>query len=310
MSFTQPDHTTILVSGATGFIGRALLPRLLRDGHRVVALTRHPDNARLPPEVVTVDAANTRALVDAMARAGVVVNLAGESVASGRWSERRKRELRGSRIDMTKRLLDAARESRAPLRAFVSASAVGYYGDRGDRELDETAAPADDFLARLCVDWENEARGAGELGARVAVMRLAIVLGHGGGALHKIVQLFRAGIGGKLGDGKQWFPWVHLQDAVEALARAAVDDRYRGPFNVVSPGTVTNATFATTLGHVLHRPSVVSTPRLALKLALGEAASSVLASQRVRPARLTELGFAFAFPDLEAALRQATHAHA
>lgn len=308
MSFTQSEHTTILVSGATGFIGRALLARLLRDGHRVVAAVRDATSARLPPEVMVVDATSPRALADAMAPVGAVINLAGESVASGRWSERRKRELRGSRIEMTRKLIAAARESRAPLRAFVSASAVGYYGDRGDCELDETAAPADDFLARLCVDWENEARRAGETGARVALMRLAIVLGEGGGALRKVVQLFRAGIGGRLGDGTQWFPWVHLQDATHALARAAVDERYRGPFNVVSPGAVTNATFATTLGHVLHRPSIVSTPKLALKLALGEAAASVLASQRVLPERLAELGFTFEFPELEAALRQATHA--
>ena len=254
-----------------------------------------------------VDVGDEHAVGAAMADADAVVNLSGESVAH-RWTAKRKAELRSSRIDTTRRLIESAAKAGAKLRAFVSASAIGIYGDTDDDAVDESAAPADDFLAVLCRDWEAEASGAEKLGARVVMMRFGVVLGDGGGALATLLPLFRSGVGGKLGDGQQWFSWVHLQDACEAIAQALVDNRYSGPVNVTAPNPVTNAEFTRTLGEILGRPTVITTPKFAVKLALGEAATAVLSSQRVIPARLTQLGFTFAYPELDGALREVTHA--
>ncbi len=299
----------VVISGATGFLGRALVLRLLRDGHELVALARTPASAgsRLGGDVRVVDVTDAAAVEGAMADAEAVVNLAGESVAQ-RWTTKRKAQLRASRIDTTRKLIESAAHAGAKLRAFVSASAIGIYGDTADAAVDESAAPANDFLATLCRDWEAEARGAEKLGARVAIMRFGVVLGDGGGALATLLPMFRSGVGGKLGDGRQWFSWVHLQDACEAIAQALVDDRYHGPINVTAPNPVTNAEFTRALGTVLGRPTVITTPKLAVKLALGEAATAVLSSQRIIPARLLQLGFTFTYPELDGALREATHA--
>ncbi|HSI03942.1 MAG: TIGR01777 family oxidoreductase [Myxococcota bacterium] len=299
----------VVISGATGFLGRALVLRLLRDGHQLTALARSPQAAasRLGGDVRVVDVGNASAVQAAMADAEAVVNLAGESVAH-RWTAKRKAALRASRIDTTKNLIDSAERAGSSLRVFVSASAIGIYGDTGDDTVDETAAPADDFLAALCGEWEAAARDAEKLSARVAIMRFGVVLGEGGGALATLLPMFRSGVGGKLGDGRQWFSWVHLLDACEAIAQALTDDRYHGAMNVTAPTPVTNAEFTRTLGEILSRPTMLTTPKIAVKLALGEAASAVLSSQRVVPARLTQLGFTFAYPELDGALREITHA--
>ncbi len=299
----------VVISGATGFVGRALVLRLLRDGHKLTALARSPAAAisRLGADLRVVDLADDAAVQEAMREAEAIINLAGESVAQ-RWTAKRKRELRTSRVDSTRRLVDAAQKAGARPRVFVCASAIGIYGDTGDRTVDETSAPAHDFLAELCRDWEAEARSAENLGARVALVRFGVVLGDGGGALATLLPMFKSGVGGKLGDGRQWFSWVHLQDACEVVAQALVDDRYRGPINATSPNPVTNAEFTRTLGRVLGRPTVITTPKFAIRLALGEAATAVLSSQRVLPSRLAELGFTFAYPELDGALRDLTHA--
>ncbi|MBC7795194.1 MAG: TIGR01777 family protein [Clostridia bacterium] len=300
----------IVLTGATGFVGRALVLRLARDGHKLFALTRSTKSAasKVGADVTLVAIGNTDALDEIIRDADAIVNLAGESVAEGRWTEKRKHELTTSRIDTTRLLVDSIRRTSAKVQAFVSTSASGYYGDTGDREVDESAPPGDDFLAKLCVAWEAEAAKAEELGARVALMRLGVVLGDGGGALAKLIPLFKTGLGGKLGNGKQWVPWVHLHDVVEAFALALTDDRYRGPVNVVGPAAVTNAVLTGAIGDALDRPTVFTAPKFALKLALGGPASAVLASQRVVPAKLAALNFSYQFPTVESALAYATYA--
>lgn len=300
----------IVLTGATGFVGRALVLRLARDGHKLLALTRSPKSApsKLGADVEVVDMNDPAAVDAAMRDAEAVVNLAGENVAEGRWTEKRKRELRASRIDTTRTLVDAMRRTQSKVRVLLSTSAVGYYGDTGDREVDETTPAANDFLAQLCVEWEAEAAKAEELGARVAFMRLGVVLGDGGGALAKLLPLFRAGLGGKLGDGSQWVPWVDLHDVVEVFATALTDERYSGAVNVVGPQSVTNAEMTKTIGDALDRPTIFTAPRFAIKAALGGPASAVLASQRVVPAALRSFGYRHLYPTLTSAIAHATYA--
>lgn len=300
----------IVLTGATGFVGRALVLRLARDGHKLFALTRSPRGARskLGADVTVVDMGDSAAVDAAFEGAEGVINLAGESVAEGRWTEKRKAQLWSSRIDTTRMLIEAARRTRAPLRAFLSTSASGFYGDTGEREVDESTPPGNDFLANLCVAWESEANKAEELGARVALLRLGVVLGDGGGALGKLIPLFKAGLGGKLGDGRQWVPWVHLHDVVEVFAKALTDERYSGPINVVGPAPITNAELTASLGNALDRPTFFTAPRFALKAALGGASTAILASQRVVPTRLLELGYQHLFPTIDSAIAYATYA--
>jgi hypothetical protein len=295
----------VLVTGATGFIGRSLVLRLAGAGHRVTALARSPERARqlLGPEVA-VAGTDDASLREAVREADAIINLAGESIAGGRWTRARRAALRASRIELTGRLVAALAGRRRLLSALVSASAVGYYGDRGEAELDEHALPGDGFAAELCRDWEAAALAAAphvEPG-RVVRARLGVVLGPEGGALAQLARLFRLGLGGPLGDGRQWLPWIHLDDVIEVLARAAADPRYRGALNLVAPEAVRQRDFARTLAGVLHRPAVLRAPRTALRLARGEAADLLLASQRVVPRALAELGYAFRHATLASAL--------
>jgi len=294
-----------LVTGATGFIGQALVARLRRDGHVVAAWARDPARARelLGAEVqVRSPADGPGALARALADADGIVNLAGEPIFGGRWTPARRQRLVDSRVRATEELVAAlAARPRAP-GVLVSASAVGYYGDRGDEPLAEESAPGRDFLADLCVRWEAAARGAERLGVRVALPRISIVLGRGGGALQSMLPAFRVGLGGPMGSGRQWMPWIHLDDLVEALAAALTDGRYAGPLVAAAPEPVTNADFGRALGRALRRPAFVRTPGFALKLALGESAGALLGGQRAEPARLRALGFAWRFPTLAAAL--------
>ncbi len=291
----------VLIVGATGFVGGALIGRLLADGHSLQALVRNPARAReaLPDAVGLVPDANLGA---ALSSADAVVNLAGEPILPRRWTPERKALLRSSRVDLTRRLVESM-AAHAP-RVFVSVSAVGFYGDRKDEELTERSSPGDDFLARLCVDWEAAARGAEALGTRVVQPRLGVVLG-AGGALGAMLPPFRIGLGGPYGPGTQYMPWVHLDDVVGALVASLGDDRYAGPLNLVGPAPSTNRDFARTLGSVLGRPAMIPAPAMAMRLALGEAVSVLLGGQRAVPERLQALGYAFRFPSLEAALRSA-----
>jgi uncharacterized protein (TIGR01777 family) len=214
----------ILVTGATGFVGRALILRLLRDGHRVRAWVRSPRRAAdlLGAEVELAPADDEAALVRAASGCEAVIHLAGESVGVGRWTAARKRELWDSRVGLTEALVRAFAVAEPRPQVLVSASAVGYYGDRGDEELEETSRPADDFLGSMCQAWEAAALKAEQYGLRVCTPRIGLVLGRGGGVLDALLPLFRAGLGGPLGSGEQWFPWIHLNDLVELLATATI----------------------------------------------------------------------------------------
>ena len=278
----------IVLLGSTGFIGRALAASLREHGHEVTPIGR--DRAAWPRAVDGADAA---------------VNLAGENVAAARWTTARKERLRDSRLETTRALVDAMRAAARRPRVLVNASAVGYYGDAGERELDESSPAGADFLASLCRDWEAEAGKAQALGARVALLRFGVVLGPGGGALPRMALPFKLFAGGPLGSGRQWVPWVHLDDAVAAVTLALADPALSGPVNVVAPNPARNAELAAALGAVLNRPSSIPAPAFALKLALGEMADILLGGAKVRPKKLQAAGFRFAHPDIEGALAAA-----
>jgi uncharacterized protein (TIGR01777 family) len=294
----------ILVTGATGFIGRHLVRYLVADGHAVSILSRDPNRAAaLLPEAATYFAweRDAQPPQDAIAAAQTVIHLAGESV-DGRWTAAKKSRIASSRTQGT-RLLVEALASASGRRALVCASAVGYYGDRSDEELTEQSAPGKGFLADVVQNWEREARAAEQTGCRVAVMRTGIVLGRDGGALPKILPIFRLGLGGPIGGGSQWWPWVHVDDVAGALAAAATQS-WSGTFNLVAPEPVPERDFAEELGHALKRPVFAPVPAFALRLIQGEFADEVLFSKRVLPARLLEAGYRFGYPTLGPALAQ------
>jgi uncharacterized protein (TIGR01777 family) len=232
-----------------------------------------------------------------------VVNLAGEPIASGRWTETRKRAIRASRIEGTRVIVRVMREHEPRPAVLVNASATGYYGDRGDEELDETApAGTDRFTASLCKAWEAEAMAAEPLGVRVVRLRTGVVLAPEGGAMPKMLLPFRAGLGGPIGGGRQWMPWVHVDDVVGIVAAALGDEAWVGPVNVTAPNPVRNAEFTKTLGRVVERPAVLPVPALALRLVLGEMATILLDSQRAVPAAALARGYEFRYPRLAPAL--------
>jgi len=295
----------VFVTGATGFIGRALVPVLQRAGHTVVAWVRSESRARerLGVGIETVAAASGLVgLTASLERCDAVVNLAGEPLLGGRWTAERRAMLHRSRAGVTAELVGATAAARQRPRVLVSGSAVGYYGDRADEILTEDSAPGRGFLADLCRDWEDEARKAEALGLRVILLRTGVVLGPGGGALAQMLPAFRLGAGGPIGSGRQYLPWIHLHDLVALVVAALGDDRLSGPVNGVSPEPVTSRDFARALGRALRRPAVLPAPALALRVIFGQAAEVLLSSQRVVPAALERLAFPFAFPTLDAAL--------
>lgn len=296
---------TIVLAGATGFVGRALVERLLAGGARLRVLTRSASGlpaewgARVEPVVWDGRAAGP--WTGALEGASAVINLAGENIAAGRWTEARKRAILESRV-LSTRALAAALPAGARL---VNASAVGFYGDCGDRPVDETRPRGAGFLADVCDAWEREARAAELAGASVALARLGVVLDPGGGALPRMALPFRFFAGGPLGSGRQWMAWIDLEDAAAALAFLADRPDLTGPFNLVSPQPVQNAALSKELGRALGRPSWAPAPAFALKLALGEMADMLLTGQRVAPARLLDAGFRFERPALRDALSAA-----
>ncbi len=290
----------VAVTGATGFIGRALCRELGENGYQVLALTRDPSRAHAVLPGVDVAAWGDHSA--SFPPVDGVVHLAGEAVA-GRWSEAKKQRLRDSRIAGTHRLVDALTQVSPRPRVLVSASAVGYYGDRGDETLTESSGPGHDFLAQLCQEWEAEAERVEPLGLRVARLRFGVVLARDGGALAQMLPLFRLGIGGPLGSGRQWFPWVHRSDVVGLIRFVLETAGASGPINVTAPQPVRNREFSHALGRALHRPAVLPAPALALRLALGEFAGTLLGSQRVVPERAQSLGYTFRHSELEPALR-------
>lgn len=296
----------IFVTGATGFVGRQLVMRLRGQGHDVVSYSRDLERARsvLGAEVEYLEStADDDALREKLGICDAVVNLAGAPIGT-RISERYAKVVRSSRVDLTRRLVDRMEElpSSSRPKVLVSASAVGYYGDRGDAHLDEASEAGETFFARLARDWEAEALRAERLGLRVSVVRLGVVLGAEGGALEPLLPLFRAGLGGRIGTGRQWMPWVHMDDVVALFTRAVTDPRFGGICLAVAPDLRTNAEFTKALGEVLHRPTLLPVPAFAVKLALAKGAEALLASSRVEPRETLARGFRFRHAHLETAI--------
>ena len=288
----------VLISGATGLLGGALIPQLEAGGHSVTHLTRSPRSANdlgWDPEAGTIDD---------LEGTEAVVHLAGESIAEGRWTPEKKRRILESRRKGTRLLSETIAALATPPSVMVSVSAVGYYGDRGNELLTEESGPGSGFLAEVCKEWEAAAEPAREAGIRVVHPRIGIVLSTKGGALGATLPIFKLGAGGKVGSGRQYWSWVSLDDVVGAFVHALTNESVNGPVNVGSPNPLTNAEYTKVLGRVLNRPTIFPVPAPAARIALGGMADELLlASQRMQPARLQETGYAFRRPDLEGALR-------
>ena len=298
----------ILVSGARGLVGSALVPLLAAGGHRVVRLVR-TESADAQTSVrddaaVVWDPQAGDVRPDAFEGFDAVIHLAGENIASGRWTDGLKRRIRDSRVVGTRRLCEVLAQCAQLPKVFLCASAIGYYGDRGDQVLTEQSAPGAGFLADVCCEWEAAMEPLATAGPRIVRLRIGVVLSPDGGALKKMLLPFRLGLGGVIGDGTQYLSWIALDDVVGAIRHALETDSVSGPVNVVSLEPATNRDYTHTLGKVLARPTVLPLPAFAARLALGEAADALLlASTRVEPARLTQTGYTFRYPTLEGALR-------
>jgi uncharacterized protein len=297
----------VIVTGGTGFIGSKLCESLVAKGHEVVLLTRDASGSRdhIHPKVRVVSWAEGAVWDSWVDGAGGIVNLAGESIAQ-RWTAAAKERIVTSRIEAAARLCAAIEKAAVKPSVLVNASAIGIYGPHGDELLDEDAPPGSDFLATTCMAWEEAAKKAEPFGVRVALIRTGIVLGGGGGALAKLLPPFKAFAGGPVGSGKQWMSWIHRDDLVALFAFALENPAADGPINGTAPHPVTMKEFATALGRVLHRPSLLPVPASAVRLLLGEMATVVLDGQRVVSKKAEALGFRFRFTEIEAALRDVT----
>ncbi len=292
----------VLLSGSTGLIGGELLWRLKAEGHHVTRLVRSP--APFPEPVVVWDYRNGPFDPAELSPIDAVIHLAGENISTGSWTAARKERIRSSRVVPTRLLAEAIARAPQPPAVFIVASAVGYYGDRGDELLSENSAPGTDFLAQVVQDWEAAAKPAAEAGVRVVHTRFGVVLSPRGGALAKMLPLFRAGVGGRLGSGNQFMSWVALEDATAAIVHALTTATLRGPVNVVAPNPVTNREFTKALGAALGRPTFFAVPRFALRLVYGEMAdATLLSSTRVSAEKLVSSGFVFRHPALETVLK-------
>lgn len=293
-----------LITGATGFVGQELIKRF----DQVTVLSRDRDAAaRLFPQarVFAWSSLQEPAPAEAFQDVDVVFHLAGEPVASGRWSAAKKDLIKRTRSEGTSNLVKGIEQAATKPKVLVSASAIGIYGSRGDELLDEKSDHGNDFVSEICLGWEGAAAKARDLGLRVVQARIGVVLGKGGGALSKMLLPFRLGLGGKLGNGKHWMSWVHLKDVVDMLVHAATHEEIHGPFNVVAPICVTNAEFTKILAKAVHRPAFFVVPKFMLSLALGEVAEALLlASQRVVPHEAEKSGYNFHFRDLASALAE------
>jgi uncharacterized protein (TIGR01777 family) len=294
----------ILITGATGLIGRAICRRLADEAHQLVVLSRRPEGAGIegakvfrwepalgPPESGVWEG------VDA------VIHLAGEPVAASRWTDEQKRRIRDSRVIGTRHLLEGIKEATDRPKILVSGSAVGFYGNRGDEHLDERSAPGQGFLPDVCRQWESEALRGQAMGVRVVLVRTGVVLSTNGGALEKMLLPFKLGLGGRIGDGRQWFPWIHIDDIAGIFCHALFSAGLSGPVNGVAPGIVSNGEFTDALAAALRRPVIFSVPEFVLKIVMGEMAEVVLHSQRVIPRVAIDSGYRFRFQMLRPALR-------
>ncbi|MGW3312243.1 TIGR01777 family oxidoreductase [Streptomyces sp. NPDC001073] len=296
------EPSRIAVTGASGLIGSALVRSLTADGHEVVRLVRRAARSagevRWDPEGQYVDAAG-------LDGCDAVVNLAGAGIGDHRWSDEYKKQVRDSRVLGTAALAEAVATLDRPPRVWVNGSAIGFYGETGDRAVDEDAPPGDGFLPSLCVEWEEATAPAREAGIRTAFARTGLVVAREGGAWAKLFPLYKAGLGGHFGNGRQYWSFIALHDEVAAIRHLIDTDGLSGPFNLTAPNPLTNREISAAMGRVLRRPSLFAVPAPALKLALGEMSGEVLGSQRVLPKRLLESGFTFAFPEIEGAIRAA-----
>ncbi|MCH8497230.1 MAG: TIGR01777 family oxidoreductase [Marinobacter sp.] len=291
----------ILVTGGTGFIGRRLCQQLLQQGWAITVLSRQPD-ADVKAICGRVERVEQLATLDGAAGFDAVINLAGEGIADRRWSESRKQALRSSRVDLTDKLVASMATWHQKPAILISGSAVGFYGDQGQQAVDEDSTPHLEFTHELCRDWELAATKAEKLGVRVCLSRTGIVAGPGGGFLQRMLLPFKLGLGGRLGSGQQYMPWVHREDVVNALLWMLDNDDARGPYNLTSPTPVTNREFTACLAAQLHRPAILPAPAFALQLMLGEMARLLLTGQRALPSRLLDQGFQFRFSRLPDAL--------
>jgi len=294
----------ILMTGGTGFIGSALTKELVNQGHSVTVLSRNPDKvAKLCGS--GVQALGSLSLINANDRYQAIVNLAGAPIVGARWSQARKQEIRDSRIGLTEQLITCIARMEIKPELLISGSAIGYYGNQGDTVLSEQATPYEDFSQQLCADWEAAAKQAEQFGVRVCLIRTGLVIAGAGGFLQQMLLPFRLGLGGRLGDGRQWMSWIHRQDWIHIALAMMADASMHGAYNATAPNPVTNAEFTRILAQCLNRPALLPVPALVLKMMLGEMSQLLLGSQRVVPERLLAQGFKFHYDDLAAALHEA-----
>lgn len=303
----------VVVAGGTGFIGAEVVKKLASEGHSVAVLSQHPSGRKAQQleciPGVSVVGWKARPLINspfvaAVSGADAVINLAGAPINEGRWTPKRKQQLRNSRLDSTRALVLAMKSAQHKPKVLINASAVGYYGYRQDEECNEEFEPGSDFLAQLCVDWENEAALAQDFGVRVVMLRMGMVLDQGGGALGKMLIPFRFFAGGHFASGTQWMSWICRHDLVRLILHALQNDQLSGPVNATAPDPRQNRDFAHTLGKLLKRPSWLPVPAFMLRLALGEFGHTLTQGQRVVPRAALESGFEFEHPKLEMALRE------
>ena len=292
----------IVLTGGTGLIGTHLIQSLGSQGHQFTLLTRDPARAPSGVQAVAWQPLEDVAPAQALNGADAVIHLAGEPIAAGRWTAVRRERIEASRWTGTANLVRGLAAAERRPRVLLAGSAVGYYGDRGDELLEEDAIPGAGYLAAVAERWEREAAAAEQLRIRVVYLRTGVVLARGGGALPRMAAPFRAGVGGRLGTGRQWMPWVHIDDVVGLIELALGDEELRGPFNLVAPGAATNADLTRALGQALRRPAFMIVPALALKLMFGGMSETLLASQRVIPAVAGRAGYRFRHPNLDTAL--------
>jgi uncharacterized protein (TIGR01777 family) len=303
-------HMKILITGATGFVGSVIVQELLASGDEVVVLTRSMSNAALTlgSRVKYFYWGDYRTAPPAEAFAGVdgVINLMGETI-SKRWDAKAKKEIYDSRIVATRSLVEGMRGLAQKPKAFVSASAIGFYGNRGAEELDESSAAGSDFLAKVCKDWEKEANQARDLGIRLAIIRIGVVLGRKGGALAKMLPIFRMGVGGKVGSGKQYMSWIHVKDLAGMFIEAVKNPLVDGVLNGTAEAPATNAEFTKVLGRAIGRPTLFPAPAAAMKLMFGEMSTLILDGQKVLPKQFLKRRYHYKYPTLEKALRETAY---
>ena len=294
----------ILITGGTGFVGSALTGRLLAQGHQVTALgSRGRSDGKGHPGLtyLTADTSRPGDWQETVPEQDVLINLAGRSIFH-LWSKSYKEQIRNSRVLTTRHLVEAMPEGGRIV--LISASAAGFYGDGGDQEKDESSPSGNGFLAEVCREWETEARRAEGKGARVAIMRFGVILGTGGGAIATMKPPFRMGLGGPIGNGRQWFPWIHLEDLIRAFFLLLGRENLHGVYNFTAPGLIRQNEFADALGEALHRPAILPAPAWIMKLVLGDLGRSLLQGQRTPPKALLKHGYAFLYPELGPALRE------